>query len=132
MFGWLTKLFGGASMPPFALPAEEDTVQTASGLRIAIHDPGSGRAPTELDTVTVRYAGWLSDGKRFDASYPGAATFPLNRVIAGWTEGLQMLQVGGRATLVIPPALGYGTRGAPPRIGPNATLVFHVELVKVG
>jgi FKBP-type peptidyl-prolyl cis-trans isomerase FkpA len=80
----------------------------------------------------VRYAGWTTDGKSFDASFPGTASFPLNKVIGGWTEGLQLIGEGGSIRLVIPPALGYGARGAPPKIGPNATLIFLVELQKIG
>jgi FKBP-type peptidyl-prolyl cis-trans isomerase len=87
-----------------------------------------------MEKVTVHYAGWLVDGRLFDSSYArGApAVFPLNRVIAGWSEGLQLMRPGGRFRFVIPPELGYGQRGAPPSIGPNATLVFEVELVGVG
>lgn len=132
MLRWLTKLFGGGGVPAFELPGEDETQVTPTGLRYVIHEPGTGAAPTELDQVTVRYAGWTTAGKRFDASYPGTATFPLNRVIRGWTEGLQLLRPGGSATFVIPPELAYGARGAPPRIGPGATLVFRVELVRVG
>lgn len=127
----LLSLFGGSSAPPFDLPADERLETTASGLRYQIVEEGSGSPPLAHDTVTVRYAGWLLDGSRFDASYPGTATFPLRNVIAGWTEGLQLLKPGGSAKLVIPPELAYGKRGAPPRIGPDATLVFHVELVRV-
>ena len=130
----LKRLFGalfGGGAPAFHLPSDAELTRQASGLGVQILEPGSGRAPVATDTVTVRYAGWTTDGKRFDASYPGTATFPLNRVIAGWTEGLQLLMVGGSARLVIPPDLAYGVRGAPPRIGPGETLVFHVELVDI-
>jgi len=130
----LKRLFGrlfGSGRPEFKLPSEEDLERTRTGLGVEIIAPGEGRTPATVDTVTVRYAGWTDSGKLFDASYPGTASFPLNRVIPGWTEGLQLLKEGGSARLVIPPQLAYGPRGAPPRIGPNATLVFHVELVEV-
>ena len=95
---------------------------------------GSGKAPGPTDKVTVHYAGWLTDGTPFDSSYSRGQTisFPLNGVIAGWTEGLQLMKEGGTCLFVIPPDLGYGASGAPPVIGPNATLVFQVELVSVG
>ena len=124
--GWFS---GGA--PAFYLPSESEVELRPSGLAVQILEAGSGRSPSEHDSVTVRYAGWTTEGKRFDASYPGTASFPLGRVIRGWTEGLQLLAEGGSARLVIPPDLAYGVRGAPPKIGPNATLVFHVELVRV-
>ena len=132
MLGWLRNLFGGASAPDFVLPDEANLKGTDRGLGIEILEPGDGPRPGPTDTVTVRYAGWLQSGIPFDSSYPGTASFPLNRVIEGWTEGLQELRPGGAARLLIPPHLGYGSRGAPPKIGPGATLVFHVELVKIG
>jgi FKBP-type peptidyl-prolyl cis-trans isomerase len=121
----------GTPAPAFYLPTEEEVDLRPSGLAVQVLAPGTGRSPEATDTVTVRYAGWTPDGKRFDASYPGTASFPLHRVIGGWTEGLQLLAEGGSARLVIPPGLAYGPRGAPPRIGPNQTLVFHVQLVSV-
>jgi FKBP-type peptidyl-prolyl cis-trans isomerase len=95
---------------------------------------GEGRSPQASDTVTVHYAGWTTDGKLFDSSYTRGepATFPLGRVIGGWTEGLQLMREGGSSRFVIPPELAYGARGAPPKIGPNATLVFQVELIRIG
>ena len=123
---------GGGAAPEFRMPADDELDVRPSGLRLQVLEPGSGRAPAATDTVTVRYTGWTTEGKRFDSSRPGTATFPLSRVIGGWTEGLQLLMVGGRAILVIPPHLAYGPRGAPPHIGPNATLVFDVELVGIG
>lgn len=121
----------GSPPPAFHLPSESEVELRPSGLAIQVLEPGNGRTPGPTDTVTVRYAGWTPDGQRFDASYPGMASFPLHRVIGGWTEGLQLLKEGGSARLVIPPGLAYGRRGAPPRIGPDQTLVFHVELLKV-
>lgn len=132
VIGRLLSLFrGGKPRPDFELPREEDLVVTDSGLGYRIIAPGEGSAPAATDKVTVRYAGWTTDGKLFDASYPGSATFQLNGVIAGWTEGLQLLRPGGEALLVLPPSLGYGARGSQPRIGPNATLIFRVELISV-
>lgn len=128
----LLSLFrGGVPRPEFKRPTEEELTRTDSGLGYELLSPGEGTAPTSIDTVTVRYAGWLEDGTLFDASYPGTATFPLNRVVAGWTEGVQLLKPGGEILLELPPSLAYGSRGAPPRIGPNATLIFRVALVSV-
>jgi len=120
--------------PAFDLPDDAACKTTASGLKVEVLEPGDGSAPGPADRVTVHYAGWLVDGTPFDSSYARgrAATFGLDRVIAGWREGLQMLEEGGSARLVVPPGLAYGRRGAPPVIGPDATLVFHVELLRVG
>ena len=120
--------------PAFTLPAPDALQTTASGLKYKHVRPGSGRSPGRSDKVTVHYAGWLMDGTPFDSSYSRGETtsFPLDRVIPGWTEGLQLMAEGGATTFVIPPALAYGRRGAPPVIGPDATLVFHVELVRIG
>jgi FKBP-type peptidyl-prolyl cis-trans isomerase len=130
------KLFGGPSRdePAFALPEDTACTRTASGLKHEILRAGEGRSPSASDSVTVHYAGWTTDGKLFDSSYArgSPATFPLGRVISGWTEGLQLMREGGASRFVIPPELAYGSRGAPPKIGPNATLVFQVELVRVG
>jgi FKBP-type peptidyl-prolyl cis-trans isomerase FkpA len=83
--------------------------------------------------VTVHYAGTLTDGTEFDSSYKRGkpATFPLNRVIPGWTEGLQLMKEGSKFRFTIPPDLGYGARGVPGTIPPNSTLVFEVELISV-
>jgi len=123
-----------AAAPNFNLPANEQLKTTASGLQYAVTKEGTGKAPKSTDKVTVHYAGWLTNGTAFDSSYKRGqpASFPLNGVIKGWTEGLQLMKEGGATTFVIPAQLGYGARGAPPVIGPNATLVFHVELIKVG
>ena len=123
-----------AAVPAFSMPTKEALKSTPSGLQYETVKEGTGRVPKATDTVTVHYAGWLTNGTPFDSSYKRGATasFPLNRVIAGWTEGLQLMKEGGTAKFVIPPQLGYGARGAPPVIGPNATLVFQVELIKIG
>jgi len=123
-----------AAVPAFSMPAKEALKTTATGLAYEVVKEGTGKAPKATDTVTVHYAGWLTNGTAFDSSYKRGETtsFPLNRVIAGWTEGLQLMKEGGTSKFVIPAALGYGARGAPPVIGPNATLVFQVELIKVG
>lgn len=132
MLSRLRDLFTRHAAPAFAPPDESELTTTESGLRYRLVDPGSGRAPTATDRVTVRYAGWLTSGRPFDASYPRTSTFHLGRVIRGWNEGLQLMMVGGKGWFVVPPELAYGASGAPPLIGPNETLVFHVELVKIG
>jgi len=107
---------------------------TASGLQYKEIEAGSGASPGPTDEVTVHYVGTLPDGTEFDSSVKRGqpATFPLNRVIAGWTEGLQLMQEGAKFSFIIPPHLGYGERGAGGVIGPNATLHFDVELIKIG
>ena len=107
-------------------------VTTASGLQYQVITEGAGASPGATDNVTVHYKGTTIDGKEFDSSYKrGApATFPLNRVIAGWTEGLQLMKEGGKSRLFIPSNLAYGERGAGRDIGPNSALIFDVELIK--
>ena len=104
---------------------------TASGLQYLVEKEGSGAAPKETDTVTVNYRGTLIDGTEFDSSYKRGepATFPVNRVIKGWTEALQLMKPGGKYKLFIPANLAYGPSGAGGDIGPNATLIFEVELM---
>lgn len=104
-----------------------------SGLVITEVTAGSGPSPSATDRVRVHYHGTFPDGKVFDSSVERGqpAVFPLNRVIPCWTEGLQRMQVGGKANLVCPAAIAYGPRGAPPRIPANATLHFEVELLGI-
>ncbi len=112
----------------------KDGVQsTESGLQYKIENPGSDVKPSAKDTVEVHYRGTLLDGTEFDSSYSRgqAATFPLNAVIKGWTEGLQLIGEGGKATLWIPYQLGYGERAMGPDLPAYSTLIFEVELIKV-
>lgn len=112
----------------------EGVVTTASGLQYQVLTPGTGKRPGPKDTVVVHYRGTLINGSEFDSSYLAgreAAEFPLNRVIKGWTEGLQLMQEGAKYRFVIPAHLAYGARGAPPDIAPHETLIFEVELLKV-
>ncbi len=104
-----------------------------SGLQIKVLTEGKGRQPKATDTVVVHYRGRLLTGTEFDSSYKRGepATFALNRVIKGWTEGLQLLKEGGKAELYIPSTLAYGSQGAGGLIGPDETLIFEVELVAV-
>jgi len=113
--------------------APEEFTQTASGLKYRIRRKSDGKKPTAADTVRAHYRGWIDDGTVFDSSYGRGAptTFPLNRVIKGWTEGLQLIGEGGMIELEIPADLGYGAGGKPPKILPNATLYFLVELIEV-
>ena len=106
---------------------------TQSGLQYRVLQKGSGRKPSVTDAVEVHYKGSLITGKVFDSSYARgqSISFPLNRVIAGWTEGLQLMNEGAKYELVIPSNLGYGTLGAGNSIPANATLIFVVELLKV-
>ena len=109
--------------------------QTDSGLKYLITKSGTGAKPTSGQTVSVHYAGYLMNGEKFDSSFDRnqPIEFPVGagRVIKGWDEGIMLLNVGTKARLIIPPELGYGSRGAGGVIPPNATLVFDVELVEI-
>lgn len=113
--------------------AEEGARQTPSGLVYKEVKAGTGPSPQATDTVKVHYHGTLQDGKVFDSSVErnDPATFPLNGVIPCWTEGVQMMKVGGKSRLVCPSSIAYGDRGAPPDIKPGATLIFDVELLGI-
>jgi FKBP-type peptidyl-prolyl cis-trans isomerase FklB len=114
--------------------AKKKVVKTlASGLQYRVIKKGSGTSPGKTDSVTVNYRGTLIDGTEFDNSYKRGkpATFRVDGVIAGWTEALQLMKPGAKWQLFIPAKLAYGARGAGPRIGPNSTLIFEVELNKV-
>jgi FKBP-type peptidyl-prolyl cis-trans isomerase FkpA len=113
--------------------AESGAKKTSSGLVIKTLTAGTGASPKPTDKVKVHYHGTLTDGTVFDSSVQRGqpATFPLNGVIKCWTEGLQLMKVGGKSRLVCPPDLAYGDNGAPPRIKPGATLVFEVELLEI-
>lgn len=105
-----------------------------SGVTIQHAAKGTGPAPKASDTVKVHYRGTLADGTEFDSSYKRGQpiSFPLNRVIPCWTEGVQQMQVGGKARLVCPGPTAYGARGVPGTIPPNATLTFDIELLGIG
>ena len=106
---------------------------TDSGLNYRILRAGDGAKPTARQSVEVHYHGWLDNKSVFDSSYKRgeSISFPLNRVIAGWTEGMQLVGKGGMIELEIPPKLGYGAQGAGAAVPPNATLHFLVELIEV-
>lgn len=112
---------------------EKGAVKTASGMVYRAIKVGTGKSPTPFSTVEVNYRGTLTNGKEFDSSYRRGQSikFPLTRVIPCWTEGVQMMKVGGRAELVCPPELAYGSRGAGSDVPPNATLIFEVELLDI-
>jgi len=111
----------------------EGATKTESGLAFKVIQEGTGAYPKAEDTVRVHYHGTLIDGTVFDSSVERGqpVNFPLNRVIRGWTEGLQKVKAGGKVKLVIPPDLAYGDAGAPPKIPGGATLVFEVELLEI-
>jgi FKBP-type peptidyl-prolyl cis-trans isomerase FklB len=104
---------------------------TASGLQYKVMKDGTGAQPKPTDMVTVNYRGTLIDGTEFDSSYKRGqpATFPVNGVIKGWTEALQLMKVGSKYQVFVPSNLAYGERSVSPELGPNATLIFEVELL---
>jgi FKBP-type peptidyl-prolyl cis-trans isomerase FkpA len=111
----------------------QNTETLPSGVKIVHTTPGTGASPQPTQTVKVHYKGTLTNGQEFDSSYKrnAPASFPLNRVIPCWTEGVQKMKVGGKATLTCPPATAYGERGAGSAVPPNATLNFEVELLAI-
>src|SRR5271163_2429796 len=114
--------------------AEPGATRTSSGLVYRELKAGTGASPKNTDVVKVHYRGTLIDGTEFDSSYKRnePATFPLNRVIPCWTEGVQKMKVGGKSRLVCPALIAYGDRGSPPVIPPDATLIFEIELLGIG
>ena len=112
---------------------KEGVKTTPSGLQYKVITEGTGASPKATDTVEVHYRGTTIDGKEFDSSYKRGETisFPLNGVIPGWTEGVQLMKEGGKYEFFIPSNLAYGRQGAGGVIGPDETLIFTVELVKV-
>jgi FKBP-type peptidyl-prolyl cis-trans isomerase len=130
----MVRIIQPLPVPEFS-PMDPDATKTsATGLQSQLLREGDGAAPTLSDTVTVHYAGWLEDGTLFDCSYARGepTSFPLGGVIPGWQEGLLQMKAGGKHRFRIPANLAYGERGNPPTIPPNATLIFEVELLKVG
>jgi peptidylprolyl isomerase len=129
-----------AIVPAILTPARAQPVMTTpSGLKIIDTQPGTGASPKTGQTCVMHYTGWLYDnatkGKKFDSSVDRKEPFEfkigVHQVIAGWDEGVSTMKVGGKRTLIIPPELGYGARGAGGVIPPNATLIFDVELLAV-
>ena len=113
--------------------AEKGATRTASGLIITTLKPGTGASPKATDKVKVHYQGTLADGTVFDSSVQRGepVVLPLNSVIKCWTEGVQLMKVGGKSKLVCPSDIAYGDQGRPPVIKPGATLVFEVELLEI-
>jgi peptidylprolyl isomerase len=130
---------GPASPQANAAQETGKTMTTASGLQIIDTHAGNGGSPKTGQTCIMHYTGWLYEngakGKKFDSSVDRGQPFEFpigtGRVIKGWDEGVATMQVGGKRTLIIPPALGYGARGAGGAIPPNATLIFEVELLGI-
>lgn len=120
-------------VPTFRELDRAKIVTTQSGLQYEVIASGEGESPKATDKVTCHYTGWLTDGTLFDSSHARDETieFPLNRVIAGWTEGVQLMKPGGKFLFSIPGEIAYGSRGSPPKIPANATLIFLVELKSV-
>ncbi len=120
-------------MPTFVMPTADELKTTESGLQYQVIEAGEGPAPSPQSQVTVHYAGWLTDGTSFDASYKRGepTTFPVMGVIDGWKEGLQLMKKGAVYRFVIPSKLAYGATGSQGGIPPNSDLVFHVELIDI-
>ena len=132
-FALMTQVALAQNAVTTAAAKEEGAVLTPSGLVYRSLKNGNGASPTASDKVTVHYKGTFPDGREFDSSYKRGQPidFPLNRVIACWTEGVQRMKVGGKAKLTCPPEIAYGSRGAGSAVPPNATLLFEVELLGI-
>jgi FKBP-type peptidyl-prolyl cis-trans isomerase len=130
---WELEVTGVNKLPVFRPLDAAKTVTTQSGLQYEVIAAGEGASPKADSLVSVQYTGWLTDGKLFDSSHARGmpAEFPLNRVIPGWTEGVQLMKPGAKFLFSVPGKLAYGERGSPPKIPANATLVFFVELLEV-
>ena len=135
----LAVISAGAALDPPALAQTGKPVTTPSGLQIIDSKVGTGPSPKTGQTCVMHYTGWLYEngakGKKFDSSVDRGQPFEFkigqHQVIAGWDEGVASMKVGGKRTLIIPPALGYGAQGAGNVIPPNATLIFDVELLGI-
>jgi FKBP-type peptidyl-prolyl cis-trans isomerase FkpA len=125
--------FFALSLLSTALLAAAPAETLPSGVKVTHMVDGTGPNPKASDAVKVHYRGTLANGTEFDSSYKRGqpATFPLSRVVPCWTEGMQKIKVGGKATLTCPPATAYGDRGAGGVVPPNATLTFEVELLAI-
>jgi FKBP-type peptidyl-prolyl cis-trans isomerase FkpA len=129
-----SALCAGAVAQTASPPADKEAgLTTASGLRFVSLKTGTGPSPTAEDMVRVHYRGTFMDGREFDSSYKRGEPieFNLSRVIRCWTEGVQLMKVGGKAQLTCPPEIAYGSRGAGGVIPPNATLQFEIELLGI-
>ncbi len=133
IFGMMVNPARSAEPGPADKDAPEEFTSTPSGLKYRILRKTDGDKPGRGNSVVAHYKGWLDDGTEFDSSYKrdDPATFPLNRVIAGWTEGLQLVSKGGMIELDIPYELAYGAAGRPPVIPPKTRLHFLVELIDI-
>lgn len=129
----LAHTSGAAEPGPADKDAPQEFKSTKSGLKYRVLRKSDGPKPKSSNTVKVHYRGWLDDGKEFDSSYKRnePIEFPLNRVIPGWTEGMQLVGKGGMIELEIPAELGYGANGVPGAIPPNSRLHFLVELIDI-
>jgi FKBP-type peptidyl-prolyl cis-trans isomerase FkpA len=132
MLGFANSGFS-AEPGPVDKDAPKEFTTTKSGLKYRIRRKSDGDKPKASDNVTVHYRGWFEDGKEFDSSYKRGepTSFPLNRVIAGWTEGVQLIGKGGMIELEVPSELAYGKRGYPGAIPPDTKLHFLIELVDI-
>ena len=128
-----TLTFCALSLLSTALLAAAPAETLPSGVKVTHTLVGTGANPKASDAVKVHYRGTLANGTEFDSSYKRGqpATFPLSRVVPCWTEGMQKIKLGGKATLTCPPATAYGDRGAGGVVPPNATLTFEVELLAI-